>query len=181
MLQSAQRKGNPQDQMSHLKLMADSVGDFMRYWGFRRIHGQLWTQIYLSKQPLSGAQLLRNLEVSKALVSPALNELLAYKLIQFTQVDGRTKKYTAYPDVFSVIQKILEDREKQLIQTAQTNYEQLGRSVAQKNEKNLLIDESRLHSLGEMIAAAGFAIDVVVRSSEIDPLSSWSILNEVLK
>ena len=181
MVQSVHAKRNAPLSLSQLKLMSDSVGDFIRYWGFRRIHGQLWTQIYLSKEPLSGAELMRNLEVSKALVSPALNELLEYKLIEFTQTDGRTKKYTAQPDVFSVIQKILEDREKQLILTAQKNYELLRASVTAKPEKDLGIDRARLQNLGEMIAAAKFALDVVVRNSESDALSSWSILNDALK
>lgn len=165
-------------QDSHLKAMANTVGDFIRYWGFRRIHGQLWTQIYLSKEPLSGADLVRSLGVSKALVSPALTELLKFNLITYTDTDGRTKKYTANPAVFEVIRTILRQREKRLIEMAQKNFEELLSFENNQHDSNTKIDHDRLKALGEMISAASFALDVVIKSSENDPLSSWSILDD---
>ena len=167
-------------QQAHLKAMAATVGDFIRYWGFRRIHGQLWTLIYLSKDPLSGAELLRMLNVSKALVSPALSELLDYKLIRVIATDGRTKKYTANPEVFQVIRNILQQREKKLLENAQKHYEKLDTFEGHQYDQNSRIEHDRLDALGEMISAAGFALDVVIKSSENDPLSNWTILEKTM-
>lgn len=172
------KKTPSKTQDSHLRALAASVGDFIRYWGFRRIHGQLWTQIYLSKTPLSGAELVRNLGVSKALVSPALSELLRYKLIQFQETDGRTKKYSASPEVFEVIRNILKEREKRFIDNAQKNYELLQNFESEQYDQNSKVDHDRLDALGSMISAAGFALDFIIKSSENDdPLASWAAVD----
>jgi DNA-binding transcriptional regulator GbsR (MarR family) len=157
-------------QKAQLKLVASSVGDFIRYWGFRRIHGQLWTQIYLSQYELSGADLAKALGVSKALVSPALSELIAYQLIEAIDADGRTKKYSANPKVFEVIQKILKKRERQLIAKAKENFDLLK---ALKPENNNIVNQERLDSLGAMISAGSLAIDVVISSVDQGQGSDW--------
>ncbi len=143
--------------------MADAVGEFIRYWGFKRIHGQMWTYIFLSKEPLSGADLTRAIKVSKALVSPALAELLDFKLIEYKETDGRTKKYSANPEVFNVIKSILKTRERNLIKNAQSKFEILDQN-AKKNHQE--IDADRLQSLGSMITSASFALEFIINSGE---------------
>lgn len=166
------------NQKTQLKSMASSVGDFIRYWGFRRIHGQLWTQIYLSQNALSGAELVKALGVSKALVSPALGELINYQLIECIEADGRTKKYTANPKVFEVIQKILKDRERSLIAKAKENFELL---TSLTKENDTLINNERLRALGEMISAGSFAIDLVISSADQDNITNWFSDEDLLK
>ena len=168
------------DSNQQMREMAESVGDFIRYWGFRRIHGQLWTQVYLSKKPLSGADMMRNLGVSKALVSPALGELVKYKLIHSHDADGRTKKYTANPQVFTVIRDILKERERNLILKAQKKFEELEKSNQSEGDAISAIDGERLASLGQMIMAARFALDVVLKSAEDEPLASWAMLAQAM-
>ena len=94
-------------EINKLRALSESVGDFIRYWGFRRIHGEIWTQVFLSKTSLSGAELTQRLEVSKSLVSPALSELEEYGLIIMTEDGKKTKRYSAAPNVVSVIKDIL--------------------------------------------------------------------------
>ncbi len=156
--------------------MADAVGDFIRYWGFRRIHGQLWTYIYLSKLSLSGAQLTRLIGVSKALVSPALAELLEFKLIKFEESDGRTKKYSANPDVFKIIQDILKGREQVLIKNAQDKCELLQQA---KNKTEVEVEKLRLQNLESMIRAGGFALDFIVNNTSDDSISIWEGFTEI--
>lgn len=108
-----------------LRDFANSVGDFIRYWGFRRIHGQIWALVYLSNKALSGAGLMRALKVSKALISPALSELLDYKLILNAGGDLKTKLYTANPDISSVIENVLKTREKELLKESQNKLNEL--------------------------------------------------------
>lgn len=52
-----------------LEDLANEVGDFICYWGFKKIHGRLWTHIYLARVPLDAGQLMQRLKVSKALIS----------------------------------------------------------------------------------------------------------------
>ena len=166
-------------QESQFKEFSDAVGDFIRYWGFRRIHGQLWTQIYLSTVPLSGVQLMRKLGVSKALVSPGLSELVKLKLIFAEQADGRTKTYTANPDVFGVIRDVLKTREQHLINKAQKSFDELNDRIETENT-NFGIEASRLKSLGEMIGAATIAIDLVIKSTDSDAATHWLSLEQTV-
>lgn len=131
-----------------LLALSAAIGDFIRYWGFRRIHGQIWTQVYLSLEPLSGAELTRRLKVSKALVSPALRELIKYKLIYVHDDDGKTKHYAANPDVLAVIQHILAHRELKLMDRARLAYKKLDTGVDSS------LNSARLKSLHEMIEVA---------------------------
>ena len=159
--------------LSPVNQMADAVGDFIRYWGFRRIHGQLWTYIYLSKNPLSGAEMTRLLSVSKALVSPALSELLEFKLIQCKETDGRTKKYTANADVFKIIQEILKGREQVLINNAQEKCSLLAQA---KNKTEMEVEKLRLQNLESMIRVGGFALNFIVNNASADSVNIWDSL-----
>ncbi len=146
-----------------LAQMADTVGDFIRYWGFRRIHGQIWTQVYLSKAALSGADLTKRLLVSKALISPALVELENYGLITSHQKDKKTKTYQACPDVVGVIKKILAEREQVLIATAAHHASELQKTV--KDANHPLIEQDRLKRLGEMIEFAQLGVHFLLAQS----------------
>ena len=44
---------NKQD-LLNLKKLAEGFGQFIRYWGFRQIHGEVWSVVYLAPAPLFG-------------------------------------------------------------------------------------------------------------------------------
>ncbi len=161
--------------------MATAVGDFIRYWGFRRIHGQIWTELYLSKQTLSGKELTRRLGVSKALVSPALHELIEFKLIRQTQSTGKLKQYCADPNVFQVIVGVLNNRERHLIENAQKTHRILTESLKTQDILSDAIDLSRLTELGEMIKTALSALLFVVNHFKNDGFLDLSSLEELGK
>lgn len=166
-------KSPPLGKSNHLRKLSLSVGDFIRYWGFRRIHGAIWTQLYLSKSPLSCTDLTRNLGVSKALVSPALEELCQHKLIfEGPSPNGKTKLYQAAADTSEVIRQVLKSRESVILK-------QIAKDFAQLNQAKLEVehfDSSRLQLLGEMIAGAELMLDLFLSqenllsfSAEIEP------------
>jgi DNA-binding transcriptional regulator GbsR (MarR family) len=153
-----------------LKRLASVVGDFIRYWGFRRIHGQVWTQVYLSTAPLSGAELTRILGVSKALVSPALKELEFFDLIRRAAGgDEKTKRYEANPDVFSVIQKVLREREQKLLVRAAQGVEAAQKACA----GSPAVNSERLEQLSEMVASANIAIEWVASMTTETGFAKW--------
>jgi DNA-binding transcriptional regulator GbsR (MarR family) len=146
-----------------LKNLALSIGEFIRYWGFRRIHGAIWTQLYLSSAPLSGTELSDRLEVSKALISPALVELVEWKLIrEVDSGDKKTRLFEAEPDVNTVIRHVLEIREKKLLAKISKYYgdlEALG--------ENQAVDASRLESLGQMVGSAELMLQLLLAQKEV--------------
>jgi DNA-binding transcriptional regulator GbsR (MarR family) len=138
-----------------LRELSSSVGDFISYWGFRRIHGEIWALVYLSKTPISGAELVQALKVSKALISPALKQLEDYELIfQVKSEDSRAKLYQANPNFMEVIKKVLTSRELPMLAKVQNKISKLNHSEPQKAELNL----QRLELLSEMVLQANMAL-----------------------
>jgi DNA-binding transcriptional regulator GbsR (MarR family) len=154
-------------ELKRLKSLADAVGNFIRYWGFRRIHGAIWTQIYLSSEPLSGAQIVKRLKVSKALVSPAISELEAWGLIVPSQArDEKSKFYIAEPDVFGVIRRVLATREKKLLDAVA-----IGLSDLNKNAVSDRIDHGRLQALDDMLQSAQIALMLLLGANDFESIS----------
>lgn len=161
-------------EINKLRALSESVGDFIRYWGFRRIHGEIWTQVFLSKTSLSGAELTQRLEVSKSLVSPALSELEEYGLIIMTEDGKKTKRYSAAPNVVSVIKDILKEREAKIIAEAQKQFEALDKIHQKRGDQNSLLETTRLEELGQMISLAQFALGFVIGQSDQESLNYWT-------
>jgi DNA-binding transcriptional regulator GbsR (MarR family) len=94
-------------ELINLQRLSAAIGLFIRYWGFRKIHGEIWSVVYLSPKALSGVEIGKTLKVSKALVSRALKELEAEGLIFQTESENsKTKRYAAEEDVAKIIQGV---------------------------------------------------------------------------
>lgn len=99
--------------LPEMKYLSELVGEFMEYWGFKKIHGRIWTFVYLSERPIDAGALIKNLGVSKALISLAMKELLDYNvLIESGMSPEGTRLYTANPDLQKVITNVLRQRER---------------------------------------------------------------------
>ena len=144
-----------------LSELASGVGDFIRYWGFRKIHGQIWTLVYLSEKPLSGIEIIKILNVSKALVSPALKELESEKLIfEIKSENAKVKRYVAVDDVGAVIGKVLEKREKPIMNQISEALQKL-----KKNEVSEIKDffnSKRLKEIDQMIGTAQMGLALLL-------------------
>lgn len=152
------------ESISELRRLSHSVGEFIRYWGFRKVHGAIWTQLYLHKAPLSGTELAARLDLSKALISPALSELLDWKLIhQVESADDKTKLYTAAPDVNEVIRYVLKRREEKMMEKISSSLA----AVQNKSLENQGIDKKRLENLGAMVSAAEFMLSIIIQSDDL--------------
>jgi DNA-binding transcriptional regulator GbsR (MarR family) len=113
----------PADRMTHRVLQAcDTVGSFIAWWGFKAIHGRVWTLLALRGAPMTQAEIGRTLSVSRALISGAIHELVDYGLV--CQVgQGRLAPYEAVMDVWPVISDVLREREWMMIESARVSLE----------------------------------------------------------
>jgi DNA-binding transcriptional regulator GbsR (MarR family) len=150
-----------------LDRLAEQIGNFIEYWGFKKVHGQIWTHIYLSPKPLSAQELIPRLQVSKALVSMAMSDLIDYRLILQTQesLNHKNKFYTANNDVFEAIKTVLESREMHLMNQIHSEH-RLMLNI-QKQNKGDLVDEKKLKSLGKMIQGGEKALRGIMTLSSI--------------
>lgn len=149
---------------NQLKKLSLSIGDFIRYWGFRRIHGAIWTQLYLSKSPLSCTDLTVNLGLSKALISPALDELCQYKLIfEAPAPNDKVRVYSAEKDVNEVIRQILKTRELKILKQIAKDFSDLKQKDSDISE----VSSERLDSLEEMIFSANVMLEVILDQKDL--------------
>ena len=102
--------------------VCDTVGAFIAWWGFKAIHGRVWTLLALRGAPMSQAQISRTLSVSRALVSGAIHELMGYGLVRQLG-PARTAPYEAVMDVWPVISDVLREREWMMLESARVSLE----------------------------------------------------------
>ena len=89
---------------SELDALAEQVGEFIQYWGFKKVHGRIWTHLWLSDHPLDAGDLGKRLQISKALVSMSIADLLEYDVIQEVgRGEQGTTLYRSNPDQTQVI------------------------------------------------------------------------------
>lgn len=149
----------PQERDQKIRVLAGHVGDFIRYWGFRRIHGEIWAVVYLSEAPLSGVEIVEKLQVSKALVSPALKELEDEGLIQqVPSENSKVKRYAAQEDVVSVIKGVLKRREQPMLEQVWKSYDSLSTSISSVEG----VRTDRFERLGDMIQMALLGLGILL-------------------
>lgn len=134
--------------------LSDEIGRFIHYWGFKQVHGRIWTQLYLSEEPLDTAELMSRLGISKALMSMSLADLVENDVVVESSKGPRgTLLYKANPDIVDVILRVLKRREKEMLAHAKraiAGVEELPESVRQ----DWTLSPDRLRSLGEFVQSA---------------------------
>jgi HTH-type transcriptional regulator, glycine betaine synthesis regulator len=136
---------------SEVQELANQVGVFIQYWGFKSVHGRLWAHLFLSNEPLDAGALIKRLAISKALVSMSLKELMKYKVVR---VAGRSPEgtvlYDANPDLTGVILNVLKMRERKLIDRVSAACQNLREVSAEEKTKHKLSDD-RIEAMGDLI------------------------------
>ena len=121
---------------------ADSMGQLMEYWGFKHIHGVLWTLLYVRKEPTSQASLAKWTGYSTGAISMALNELVGWSVVHNQRVMGkRGYFYYAESDFGVMIRRVFERRElpmlNESLQSFQTAYESIKHDRLRQAEYSL--------------------------------------------
>ncbi len=157
--------------------LANEIGDIICYWGFKKIHGRLWTHIYLSEDPLDAGQLMQRLKVSKALISLSLNDLLRQEvIIEAAKSTRGTQTYIANPNVLDVIQNVLRRREQKMLARTEASAKQL-RAMSPSTLHEAQLHSTRITSLTTMIDQAVLALGGLLDLKPVD-FQNWTCLNE---
>lgn len=105
-----------------------AVGAFIETWGFRSIHGRVWSLLALSTRPLSQAEVAERLGVSRSLVHLAVNELATLGLVGQVS-EQRNAPYEARMDVWPTITGVLRQREWMQMESARLALEALHQEL----------------------------------------------------
>ncbi len=160
--------------MTHTKVapeleeLANQIGEFIQYWGFKKVHGRIWAHLYLSEEPLDAQDLISRLGISKALASMSLNDLLNYEVIL---VAGKSPKgtttYVANTNTTSVILGVLRKRERRMLSHIWAAFKVL-RDSSREDRKSVSVDQKNLRHLGEMIRTAEQSLEGLLAMESVD-------------
>ncbi len=147
--------------------IANKIGSFIEYWGFKEVHGRIWTLIFLSPEPVDANYFIDNLQISKALASMSIKELLYFNVILEVKKDRPgTQKYSINPDITNVILDVIKKREIVMLTEIQSSFKSL---VATQNTKpDQHIDTQRMHELGVMVDSAYLLLLGMTAGSMVD-------------
>lgn len=166
--------------LPELEEFANQVGHFMEYWGFKKVHGQIWCHIYLSDHPLDAAELMRRLQISKALVSISLKELLDFGVLEEAGKSPRgTRLYRAREDLGATILDTLRRRERKMMARILAAY-----SLLEKLDEEELnqhgIERQRVGLLGALIRLVDQGLDQMIKKQNGSIFDLMSLLSRNL-
>ena len=90
----------------------EAVGRLMDLWGFKRIHGMIWTFIYLKSEPVSALEIKEGLDISAGLTSMTLTDLQRWGVVHRRSIPGERKDFfVTESNLATPILKVLRERE----------------------------------------------------------------------
>ena len=148
--------------------LAEQVGEFIHYWGFKRVHGRIWTHLYVAQKPLDAADLVRQMKISKALVSISLRELLEFEVIEEVGKSSRgTHLYRTNPDVLKVILSVLRQREKRILSRIHSAQESLEKASKEDRAAHGMSDQN-IAQLGQLVQKAAVGLESFIAFRSVD-------------
>ena len=129
--------------------IVNGIGDFIEYWGFKKVHGKIWAIIFLSNKPVNAKDIMQQLNISKALVSMSLKELMEYDVIMACQEKQSTNRYVSNPNLLNVIVNVLLSREAKMLLQIKNSCELL--ELQNEHNDNDIISNDRLKKLNQMV------------------------------
>jgi DNA-binding transcriptional regulator GbsR (MarR family) len=120
-------------------IVADAVGELMRFWNFKPSLGRIWAILYLSPGPLDAEEIEARSGLSTGNVSMSLQELLQWGVVKRVPVSpagaaagvsSRRRLFVAETDMWAMVARVFRERELHLIE----------RTIAQLEEALDLLD-----------------------------------------
>lgn len=161
--------------LENIKSLENLVGDFMLYWGFKKIHGRIWVHLYTSNKPLDSIELMKRLKVSKGLLSIAVRELLKYHVIVSENV-GRHGSvfYKANPNLIKVITDVLIQREIKMLSDTSKCLDKILNIETSEFKKHDL-DQERIKNILQLTQSAQNTLQILllqqVNSNKLNSIS----------
>jgi len=124
-------------------MVADTIGELMEFWNFKPSMGRVWAVLYLSREPLSAADIAARTGLSSGSVSMTIQDLLKWGVIRRAWAPSeRRKLWEAETDVVAMVTRVFRERELRLVTDAIERLEAARR---------LLDDEARSSSPDQML------------------------------
>jgi len=167
--------------------VADAMGELMELWGFRRQLGRIWAVLFLSERPLAAPDLCERLQISTGLLSMSLAELRSWGVVRSAPVPGdRKEHYEAETNIWSLVRRVLAERERKAIEGALGTVERALREVRgaladvdPRVKAQARFRLQRLDQLAQLCRVGLNLLRVLLDSARVD-LSPLKLLSDVL-
>jgi DNA-binding transcriptional regulator GbsR (MarR family) len=157
-------------------LAAETIGDLMAFWGFKRSMGVIWTVLYLHRRPMTQDDLAEATGLSMGMVSMTLGELEGWGVVHRQHVArDRRRFYVAETDVQAMITRVLRQRELRKIRTAIDHLERAAdllreppaRAAGGEKAESILMAQ-RMDGLVELAKVGETMVERIVRVGQVD-------------
>lgn len=164
----------------------EAIGQIIEAWGFKRIMGMTWAFLYLCPEPACAKDICKALNISPALVSITLQDLLRWQVVRkISPIGKRRDYYIAEHDMCKMLNIIIENRErpqvenvKQKLSSALGALDQENRARPDlKSKRTCQFQRVRIEDLMSITNMAMGLMDAVTKEGRIDILP----MNGVLK
>jgi DNA-binding transcriptional regulator GbsR (MarR family) len=153
--------------------VADTVGQLMEFWGFKRPMGRIWALLYLAPEPLGAAEIGDELRMSSGAVSMALSELVKWGAVKKTWRPGeRRDYYEAETSIGRLVQRVLRERELVLVQEFAETLEAAERrlsSADSEDDPRVAFKRAKLRELQSLAKLGESLLSALVSGRSIDP------------
>jgi len=99
--------------------VCSAVGVFIEYWGFKSVHGRVWTLLAMRRKALAQSEIAELLGVSRSLISGTIHELVKLGLVRPVG-EGRHAPFEAILDVWPTVSEVLRSREWMIVESVRT-------------------------------------------------------------
>lgn len=153
-----------------------SIGLFMQYWGFKEVHGQVWTCIFLAEEPVDANHIISHLKLSKAAVSLAIKDLVDYKVImEVEKTKPSTRKYVSNSDLADVVLNVLRYREREMLKRVVNSVRTLKELKPEELSK-ANISTDRTQALQEMSEGAHLLLEQILKEDDVEVSSLLNLM-----
>lgn len=132
----------------------DTVGRAIELWGFKRVHGMVWTWLYLRPEASSAHDIKEGLGISTGLTSMTLADLARWGVIhRRTPTGERRELFEAERNIWQPIFRVLREREYQAMGEALHSLRAIARALAAETsapERHAATRLQDLIQLGEL-------------------------------
>ena len=113
-------------------IAVDAVGNVIEFWGFKRNQGRIWALLYLRGEPMTAAELERELDLSKGGMSMLLRDVERWGVVQRVRTPGdQAWRYAAETDLIRMVSRVVEEREAAFLARIRADLAEALRLAAQ--------------------------------------------------
>jgi len=158
------------------KVLTETVGRLIEFWGFSRHMGRIWSLLYLSPAPLTAQDLRAKLGISAGAVSTTVTELQRWGVLRKVWVAGDRKgHFAAEVNLWKMISRVMSERERGEILAAIEGFEEALRLLAEEKRgggpeerRRILEQTARVQQLLELARLGRSLLEALLATSRID-------------